>query len=366
MNIPFVDLHRQYLRHQTEIDAAMASVIQDSAYIGGHRVKSFESEFGQWLGVEHVVACANGTDSIEILLDALGVKSGDEVIVPALSWISTAEAVGTRGATPVFVDIDDTYCINPSLIEAKITPCTKGIIPVHLYGCPANMPVIMDIAKRHNLFVLEDCAQAHGAEVNGQKVGTFGDCASFSFYPGKNLGAYGDAGCMVTNRSDIAEKARIIANHGQPQKHTHVLEGRNSRMDGMHAAVLSVKLKHLNTRTDERIAAAARYDELLNDHSSLALPQTPENSKHVYHLYVVQSPDRDALALHLTEQGIGNSIHYPTPLPAMDCYQHLNTPASDYPVAAGACERILSLPMFGELKHTEVQKITAFVCSFYH
>ena len=359
MNIPFVDLHRQYLRHQTEIDAAMASVIQDSAYIGGHRVKSFESEFGQWLGVEHVVACANGTDSIEILLDALGVKSGDEVIVPALSWISTAEAVGTRGATPVFVDIDDTYCINPSLIEAKITPCTKGIIPVHLYGCPANMPVIMDIAQRHNLFVLEDCAQAHGAEVGGQKVGTFGDCASFSFYPGKNLGAYGDAGAMVTNRSDIAEKARIIANHGQPQKHTHVLEGRNSRMDGMHAAVLSVKLKHLDTWTNERIAAAAHYYELLNDHSSLALPQTPENSKHVYHLYVVQSPDRDALALHLTEQRIGNSIHYPTPLPAMDCYQHLNTPASDYPVATGACDRILSLPMFGELRDEEIQMVAS-------
>ena len=190
---------------------------------------------------------------------------------------------------------------------------------------------VLDANERANLVAicdtdaeaLEDCAQAHGAEVNGQKVGTFGDCASFSFYPGKNLGAYGDAGAMVTNRSDIAEKARIIANHGQPQKHTHVLEGRNSRMDGMHAAVLSVKLKHLDTWTNERIAAAARYDELLNDHSSLALPQTPENSKHVYHLYVVQSPDRDALALHLTEQGIGNAIHYPTPLPAMDCYQAL-------------------------------------------
>ena len=333
MNIPFVDLQRQYRRHQAEIDTAMASVIQDSAYIGGHRIKSFEGEFAEWLGVEHVVACANGTDSIEILLDALGVKAGDEVIVPALSWISTAEAVGTRGATPIFVDIDATYCINPQLIEVKITDRTKGIIPVHLYGCPANMPVIMDIAQRHNLFVLEDCAQAHGAEVGGQKVGTFGDCASFSFYPGKNLGAYGDAGCMATNRPAIAEKARIIANHGQPQKHTHVLEGRNSRMDGMHAAVLSVKLKHLDLWTEERIAAAKRYHELLSEHPALELPHTPENSKHVYHLYVIQSPERNALEALLTEQGIGNAIHYPSPLPAMDCYQHLKTPASDYPNA---------------------------------
>lgn len=354
MKIPFVDLHRQYLRIKDEIDSAMTAVIAESAYIGGARVKQFEGEFADWLGVDFMVACANGTDSIEILLDALEVGPGDEVIVPALSWISTAEAVGTRGAMPVFVDIDDTYCINPSRIEAKITPRTKGIIPVHLYGCPANMPVIMDIAKRHKLFVLEDCAQAHGAEVAGQKVGTFGDCASFSFYPGKNLGAYGDAGGMVTNRSDIAEKVRIIANHGQPQKHTHVLEGRNSRMDGMLAAVLSVKLKHLNTWTDERIAAAARYNELLADRSELTLPRTPENCKHVYHLYVIQSEERHALQAHLTEHGVGNSIHYPKPLPAMECYQPLNTPLSDYPVAAAACKRILSLPMFGELHEEEI------------
>ena len=358
MNIPFVDLHRQYLRHQIEIDAAITGVIRDSAYIGGARVTSFEQEFAQWLGAEFVIGCANGTDSIEILLDALGVKAGDEVLVPALSWISTAEAVGTRGATPVFVDIDDSYCINPDLIEAKITPQTKGIIPVHLYGCPANMTRIMEIARRNGLFVLEDCAQAHGAEHQGQKVGTFGDCASFSFYPGKNLGAYGDAGCMATSRADIAEKARIIANHGQPKKHTHVLEGRNSRMDGMHAAVLSVKLKHLDTWTDERIAAAARYDALLRNHGGLTLPQTPEGSKHVYHLYVIQAPERDTLAAHLTQHGIGNAIHYPTPMPAMPCYAHLNVSEEDYPLASTACERILSLPMFGELQEGEIEEIS--------
>jgi dTDP-4-amino-4,6-dideoxygalactose transaminase len=355
MKIPFVDLHRQYLRIKDEIDAAIASVIQYSAYIGGQRVKQFEAEFASWLGIDHVIACANGTDSIEILLDVLGVRPGDEVIVPALSWISTAEAVGTRGGTPVFVDIDETYCIDPKKVEGKITTRTKGIIPVHLYGCPANMTRIMEIAQAHGLFVLEDCAQAHGAEHRGQKVGTFGDCASFSFYPGKNLGAYGDAGAMVTNRADIAEKARIIANHGQPQKHTHLIEGRNSRMDGMHAAVLSVKLKHLDRWTDERIAAARAYTALLKN-SNLVLPQVPKGDKHVFHLYVVQSDDRDGLANSLAEESIATAIHYPTPMPAMPCYEPLATPAEDYAVSAAACQRILSLPMFAELTEEEVQR----------
>ena len=321
MNIPFVDLHRQYLRIKDEIDVAIRSVINDSAYIGGDRVKQFEADFASWLGIDHVIACANGTDSIEILLDTLNVGLGDEVIVPALSWISTAEAVGTRGATPVFVDIDHTYCIDPKKIEANITSRTKGIIPVHLYGCPCNMTRIMDIARKHRLFVLEDCAQAHGAEHKGQKVGTFGDCASFSFYPGKNLGAYGDAGAMVTNRAELAEKARIIANHGQPQKHTHLIEGRNSRMDGMHAAVLSVKLKHLDKWTDERITAARKYTALLNS-SKFSFPHIPKGEKHVFHLYVVQTDDRGKLANSLHEQGIATAIHYPTPMPAMPCYDY--------------------------------------------
>ena len=357
MNIPFVDLHRQYLRIKTEIDAAIASVIQDSAYIGGDRVKTFERDFADWLGIDHVIACANGTDSIEILLDALGVGPDDEVIVPALSWISTAEAVGTRGATPVFVDIDSTYCIDPEKIEAKITPRTKGIIPVHLYGCPANMTRIMDIAQAHGLFVLEDCAQAHGAEHKGQKMGTFGDCASFSFYPGKNLGAYGDAGAMVTNRTDLAEKARMIANHGQPQKHTHLIEGRNSRMDGMHAAVLSVKLKHLDRWTEERIAVATQYNKLLRD-SAFVLPVIPPDSKHVFHLYVIQASERNALQLQLEGNGISSAIHYATPMPAMPCYAHMKVPKAEYEVAQNACQRILSLPMFAELKREEMNFIS--------
>lgn len=353
MNIPFVDLHRQYLRIKDEIDAAIAGVIQDSAYIGGDRVTQFEREFAKWLGVEHVVACANGTDSIEMLLDAFGVGPGDEVIVPALSWISTAEAVGTRGATPVFVDIDATYCIDATKIEAKITPRSKGIIPVHLYGCPANMPTIMAIAERHNLFVLEDCAQAHGAMINGQKVGTIGHAASFSFYPGKNLGAYGDAGGVATNDAEIARKVRMIANHGQPQKHTHLIEGRNSRMDGMHAAVLSVKLRHLDQWTDERIALAQQYCYLLEG-TDLVLPTVPIGMKHVYHLFVIRSQRRDVLLGALSEIGISSAIHYPTALPFMDCYSRLKPRKEEFQNAIEFTAQILSIPMFAELRQSEL------------
>jgi dTDP-4-amino-4,6-dideoxygalactose transaminase len=217
------------------------------------------------------------------------------------------------------------------------------------------MTRIMEIARKHRLFVLEDCAQAHGAEHKGQKVGTFGDCASFSFYPGKNLGAYGDAGAMVTKRAELAEKARIIANHGQPKKHTHLIEGRNSRMDGLQAAVLSVKLQHLNKWTDERITAALAYTALLKD-SNLTLPQIPEGDKHVFHLYVIQSDDRDGLGNSLAENGITTAIHYPTPLPAMPCYDSLATPPEKYAVASVVCQRILSLPMFAELMDEEVQR----------
>ncbi|MCS6955811.1 MAG: DegT/DnrJ/EryC1/StrS family aminotransferase, partial [Candidatus Calescibacterium sp.] len=213
--VPFLDLKLQYLSIQNEIDDIVKEVIHTFSFIGGVYVKNFEEEFAQFIGVKHCISCANGTDAIEILLKALGIGQGDEVIVPAYSWISTSEAVSNVGATPVFVDVEeDYYCLNPDLVEAKITERTKAIIPVHFYGQPADMPRIMQIAQKHNLKIIEDCAQAHGAEISGKKVGTWGDAASFSFYPGKNLGAYGDAGAMVTNNEEIAEKARRVANHG--------------------------------------------------------------------------------------------------------------------------------------------------------
>lgn len=353
MTVPFVDLHRQYLRHQDELDAAMAQVISETAFISGRYAAQFEADFAKWLGVDHVIGCANGTDSIEILLDAFGVGPGDEVLVPAMTWISTAEAVGTRGAKPVFVDVDETWTMDPAGISERITDRTKGIIPVHLYGCPADMPRILAIAEQHGLFVLEDCAQAHGATVQGQKIGTWGHAATFSFYPGKNLGAYGDAGGMVTNDAALAEKARMIANHGQPRKHTHLLEGRNSRLDGLQAAILSVKLRHLDTWTSERQAHAAAYDLALAG-SSLRLPIRPEGRSSVHHLYVVEHDNRDALREKLTSKGIQTAIHYPHALPTMPCYAEWNARATtEFPVATAMADRIVSLPMFPELTQAE-------------
>ena len=258
----------QYESIKSEIDKSIKEVLVNTSFIGGEIVTEFETNFKKYIGVNYCISCANGTDSIEILLKALDIGKGDEVIVPAISWISTSEAVSSVGGKPVFVDIDpDYYTIDLNKIEKVITNKTKAIIPVHLYGQPVDMIKLMAIAKKHNLKVIEDCAQAHGAEFKSKKIGSFGDCASFSFYPGKNLGAYGDAGAMVTNDSKVAEKARMIANHGQKEKHKHIIEGRNSRMDSIHAAVLNVKLKYLDSWTSRRIEIALKYNSLLSKFS---------------------------------------------------------------------------------------------------
>lgn len=357
--IPFVDLKAQYQSIKEELDAAMQAVIDNTAFIGGSYAAKFEQEFAAYLGVQHCVACANGTDSLEILLRVLGVGAGDEVIVPAISWISTSEAVSSLGGVPVFVDIDPTYyTIDINQIEAAITEKTKAIIPVHLYGQPVDMPRLMKIANKHGLKVLEDCAQAHGATINGQKIGTFGHCASFSFYPGKNLGAYGDAGGMVTNDPAIATIARRIANHGQEGKHNHLMEGRNSRLDGLQAAVLSVKLPYLEQWTEARIANAKHYDKLLAD-SGLELPQILDQGRHVFHLYVIRSKEREALMQHLKDQKIGVAIHYPTALPFLECYADRGYQAQDFPVAHQVTQEILSLPMFAELTEAQQAEVVA-------
>ena len=312
MKIPFVDLYSQYLTIKSDIDNAIATTIKQSSYIGGDAIKQFEKSFADFIGVNYTIACANGTDSIEIILKALGVGIGDEVIVPAISWISTSEAVGNIGAVPVFVDVDETYfTINVSLIERAITPNTKAIIPVHLYGQMVNMQELMDVAKKYHLHVVEDCAQAHGAEWNGKKAGTFGVAASFSFYPGKNLGAYGDAGCINTNDFEFSQKCRMIANHGQLKKHEHVMEGRNSRMDGLQASILNAKLPYLNTWLDKRIEIAKIYSEKIKS-TKLAIPVVNKDAKHVFHLYVVKTNERSTLQKHLHDKGIETAIHYPT------------------------------------------------------
>jgi dTDP-4-amino-4,6-dideoxygalactose transaminase len=359
MKIPFVDLYAQYLSIKKDIDEAIESTIKNSSYSGGQAVKDFEKAFANYIGIAHVVACANGTDSIEILLKCYGIKAGDEVIVPAISWISTSETVSSVGATPVFVDIEeDHFTMDVSALEKAITPRTKAIIPVHLYGHPADMPAIMVIARKHKLKVIEDCAQAHGARVGGQTVGTFGDAASFSFYPGKNLGAYGDAGCMATNDAAVADLARMISQHGQKGKHNHIMEGRNSRLDGLQAAILLAKLPHLEKWTEARIAHAKNYDQLLKG-GPVCVSAVRAEARHVYHLYVIRTNDRDTIQKKLDDAGVETAIHYPSALPFMPCYQNRKFRPGDFPVASEVQHQTLSLPMFPELKEEELRHVVS-------
>lgn len=352
MSIPFVDLKDQYESIKDEIDVAIASVIDETAFIGGEVIEDFEQDFANYVGVKHCIGVANGTDAIEIALKALGIGEGDEVIVPALTWISTAGAVNNVGAEPVFVDVlEDERTLNPELIEGKISNKTKAIIPVHLYGLPARMDQILAIAKKHNLKVLEDCAQAHGAEVDGKRVGTMGDISTFSFYPGKNLGAYGDAGAIVTNDNKLTETCRMLSNHGQLKKHDHQIIGRNSRLDTIQAAVLKAKLPHLESWTERRIKVAKWYDEKLE---GVTKPIIPDGMRHVFHLYVIQSPNRDEMMAKLKEVNIGCAIHYPTPLPHLKSYSYQGHKAGDFPIAEKLSSQILSIPMFAEMSEEEV------------
>ncbi len=357
MNIPFVDLKAQYQSIKADIDGAIANVISETAFIKGKYVEKFDADFAKWLGVKHSIGCANGTDAIEIVLQALGVGKGDEVIVPARTWISTSEAVTTVGAKVVFVDVDPhLYTIDVKKIEEKITPRTKAIIPVHFHGLPAEMDEIMAIAKKHNLFVIEDTAQGHGAKYKGKLTGTFGNAATYSFFPGKNLGAYGDAGGMVMNDDALATKCRMIADHGRLGKHDHGLEGRNSRLDGMHAAILSAKLPYLDSWTKARQKNAGLYNEALKS-LDIQVPAVPSHSEHVFHLYVVQVNNREEVQKKLQEKGVATGIHYPIALPFLKAYDYLGHKPSDFQVAHAQMSRILSLPMYSELTAEQINYV---------
>lgn len=364
MIIPFVDLKSQYLSIKKEIDFAINHVINSSSFIGGEFVSRFENEFRQLMGFNNVVSCANGTDAMEILLESFGVSKGDEVIVPSISWISTSECVSRVGAKPIFVDVDDNFLINLKNIEEKISNKTKMIIPVHLYGRAVDMFKLIKIAKKYNLLVLEDCAQSHLAEFKNKKIGSFGDCASFSFYPGKNLGAYGDAGCMSIKDKKIARKARMIANHGQITKNNHFFEGRNSRMDGIQAAILSVKLQYLDEWTDKRIKVASVYYNYLKDCKDVILPKIDSDRSSVYHLFVIRTPKRDLLKTYLKDKGIDTAIHYPTPLPLLQPYSENKYHTTDFPNASIICKEILSLPIYPELKHEQIKYISECIIKF--
>lgn len=363
--IPFVDLYAQYLTIKEELDHVISDVITRSAFVRGHYVDKFENDFANAIGVNHCVSCANGTDSLYIAMHALGVRQGDEVIAPAHSWISTTETITQAGGKVVFVDTDrDTFTIDAKKIEEKITSKTVGIIPVHLYGQAADMDAIMKIASRYGLWVLEDCAQAHLAKYNGQQVGTFGNAASYSFYPGKNLGAMGDAGAIVTNDRELARKMTIFARHGGLTKGEHLIEGINSRMDGIQAAILGVKLRHLNIWTARRQQIASKYSQTLSKIINIIPPKKADGREHVWHLYVIRSDRRDSLATLLKNKNIQTVINYPIALPFLDAYKRYNHSNEDFPNAYWNQSRILSLPIYPEMTEQMVDTVLNAVIEF--
>lgn len=350
MRVPFVDLRAQYLMIRDEVHPAVDAVISETAFIGGRRVTEFEQEFADWVGAPHCVSVANGTDAIEIALRSLGIGPGDEVIVPANTFIATAEGVTSTGARVVFADCESNhYTIDVDDLRRKISPRTRAIIPVHLYGHPADMHTIMALAMGHGLYVVEDVSQAHGARYRGRRVGTFGHAAAYSFYPGKNLGAYGDGGAILFHDEHHAAWARAYANHGSLVKYHHLMEGRNSRLDGIQAAVLSVKLRHIDRWNRMRRRIADRYTGGLHDIDDLALPCVADWAEPVWHLYVIRLKDRDRVAARLAERGIATGIHYPVSLPFIDAYRNLHHTPADFPIAADQMGDLLSLPMYPEM-----------------
>lgn len=383
MNIPFVDLKSQYDGIKSEIDSAIATVISQTAFVGGAHLKNFEENFAAFCGVKHCIGVANGTDALFIALKTLGIGPGDEVITVANSFIATSEAITATGAKVAFVDIDPkTYNMDPNKLEdylkkrlapgpstltpkpSPLDPQPKAIIPVHLYGQPADMDPILSLAKKYNLKIVEDAAQAHGAIYKGRKIGSIGDMACFSFYPGKNLGAYGDGGAIVTSNDELALRARMYANHGRIGKYDHEIEGVNSRLDGLQAAILSVKLKHLPAWTEARRKNAYCYNKYLKD-SGLITPVEIDDVTAVYHLYVVRvrKEARQKLQDHLQSKGISTGIHYPIALPNLLAYAYLGHTEKDFPEATKASQEIVSLPMFPELSETQIQYVTESIAS---
>jgi dTDP-4-amino-4,6-dideoxygalactose transaminase len=366
MKVPFVDLKAQYLSIKEDIDKAIFNVIEETAFIGGKYVQNFEKEFAEKYHVKHCISVANGTDSLYIVMKMLGIGIGDEIITVVNSWISSSETISQTGAKPVFVDIDPVYhTINEKSIASKITPNTKAILPVHLQGQMCDMEVIMDIAKKHGLFVIEDCAQAHFSQYKGQLAGTMGIAGSFSFYPGKNLGAYGDAGCIITNDDELATKCRMFARHGALTKHEHIIEGINSRLDGLQAAILSVKLNHILGWTEKRIAHAMQYCQLLEDINQVVTPVIRPNSKHTFHLYVIRVKRRKELMDYLNERGVETAVHYPTALHNLKAYQYLGYAPADFQIANAYQDQILSLPMYPELQKNQLEYVADCIKNFY-
>ena len=365
MRVPFLDLKTQYESIKDEIAAAIAQVLDSSAFAGGPLVEQFENEFAKFCQCQHAIGVGSGTEALWLALLVLGIGSGDEVITVPNTFIATAEAISFCGAKPVFVDIDEqTYNMNPALLEKAITDKTKAIIPVHLFGQMADMDAIMEIAQEYGLFVIEDASQAHGAQYGGRPAGSIGDAGCFSFYPGKNLGAYGEAGAIVTNDKNLTKKLKMFRDHGQQEKYYHKMIGWNSRMDGLQGAILSVKLKHLTSWSEARQKNASLYNELLADVDGVIRPLVADNADHVYHIYPIRVQNRDALKSTLEAKNIHCGIHYPVPIHLQEAYLHQGIDNGNFPITEKCAEELLSLPMFPELTTEQIEHVVKEIKTF--
>lgn len=366
MQISLVDLKIQYKSIKKEIDQAISGVIKNSNFILGENVKKFEEEFARFCKVKYAIGVGNGTDALYLALRALGIEKGDEVITVPNTFIATVEAITLNGAKPVFVDINpNTYNIDVNKVEKAITKKTKTIIPVHLYGQPADMTPILKIAKKYNLKVIEDAAQAHGAEYKGGRVGGLGNVGCFSFFPGKNLGAYGDGGAVVTNNKDIAFKIRMLRNHGRIEKYEHEMEGINSRLDEIQAAILRIKLKYLNRWNKARRENAKLYNTALKNLKEIKIPLPFPLAKPVYYVYTIRVKQRDELMEYLKQKGISTGVYYPVPLHLQKAYKNLGYKIGDFPETEKASEEVLSLPMYPELNRKQIKYIVNSIKAFY-
>ena len=358
MNVPFLNLKVQYESIKGEINAAISNVIENTAFAGGPFVAQFEEEFAKFCECQYAIGVGSGTEALWLPLLAFGIGRGDEVITVPSTFIATAEAITFCGAEPVFVDIDEyTYNMNPALLEAAITPKTKAIIPVHLFGQTADMDPIMEIARAHGLFIIEDACQAHGDEYKGKQAGSIGDAGAFSFYPGKNLGAYGEAGAIVTNDAGLAGKMKMFRDHGQEKKYYHGMIGWNARMDGVQGAVLSVKLKYLEAWNEARRKNAHLYNKLLSNLEGIITPQEADYARHVYHIYAIRVQNRDALINALAEKDIHCNIHYPVPVHLQEAYNYMGLRKGSFPVAEKCAEEFVSLPMYPELTESQIEYV---------
>ena len=358
MQIPLVDLKAQYARIRPEIEAAVRETIESTAFIGGPQVEALEREFAEYLGMPHAVGVSSGTSALHLALIAAGIGPGDEVILPSHTFIATAEVIQRCGARARFAEIDEqSFNLDPSGLEAALTARSRAIIPVHLYGHAADLDPILSFAEKHRLRVIEDAAQAHGARYRGRRCGGIASLAAFSFYPGKNLGAYGDGGLVAASDPEEADRMRRLANHGRLDKHRHSEEGYNYRLDGLQAAILRVKLRHLDTWNEERRRAARWYDERLAAVPPVRCPHVASWAEHVYHLYVVRVPDRDRVLAHLHAHGVGAGLHYPVPLHLQPAYAHLGYREGDFPVTEAICREIISLPIYPELTEAQVDRV---------